>query len=143
MLQRAAGKARPSTRLEQDERRRCHELLDGDRCHLLVMAFEVAGRWGHEAVTFLQTLPWYKSLSVPRPLRRCTQLLFFQSWKATLACTKQRVCVVSLLELPLGACSCGNGPAVCVGDLDWAQRAGCGRPSVCSEGGPVLGTVSD
>ena len=60
-----------------------------------------------------------------------------------LACTKQRVCAASLLELPLGACSCGNGPAVCTGDLDRAQRAGCGRPSVCSEGGPVLGTVSD
>ena len=35
---------------ENDKRRRYHELVDGDRCHLLVMAFEVAGRWSREAV---------------------------------------------------------------------------------------------
>ena len=35
---------------ENAKRRRYHELVDGDRCHLLVMAFEVAGRC-HEAVS--------------------------------------------------------------------------------------------
>ena len=30
---------------ENAQRRRYHELVDGDRCHLQVMAFEVAGRW--------------------------------------------------------------------------------------------------
>ena len=30
---------------EQDKRRRYPELLTGTRCHFLVMAFEVAGRW--------------------------------------------------------------------------------------------------
>ena len=34
---------------ENDKRRRFHELVDGDRCHLLAMAFEVAGRWSREA----------------------------------------------------------------------------------------------
>ena len=41
---------------EQDKCRRYHELVNGSRCHLLVMAFEVAGRWSVTAVTFLQNL---------------------------------------------------------------------------------------
>ena len=47
----------------------CPKLLTGTRCHFLVMAFEVAGRWSPNAVTFLRNLAWYKSLSVPRVLR--------------------------------------------------------------------------
>ena len=34
---------------ENTKRRKHHELVDGDRCHLFVMAFEVAGHWSHEA----------------------------------------------------------------------------------------------
>ena len=87
------------------------------------MAFEVAGRWSSSAVTFLQNLAWYESLSVPRVLRRSTQLLFFQRWTALLACTIQRAYAASLLGKPLDACACVNGPAVHVGDLDRLQRA--------------------
>ena len=103
---------------EQDKRRRYPELLTGTRCHFLVMAFEVAGRWSPSAVTFLRNLAWYKSLSVPRVLRRSTQLLFFQRWTALLACSIQRAYAASLLGKPLGTCACVNGPAVHVGDLD-------------------------
>ena len=97
------------------------QLVDGSRCHVLVMAFEVAGRGSHEGVTFLQSLAWYKSLSVPRVLRRSTQLLFFQRWTAMLARTIQRAYAAILLVQPLGACSCVNGPAVCLGDLNRAR----------------------
>ena len=93
---------------EQDKRRRYPELLTGTRCHFLVMAFEVAGRWSPSAVTFLRNLAWYKSLSVPKVLRRSTQLLFFQRWTALLACSIQRAYAASLL----GKCACVNGPAV-------------------------------
>ena len=103
---------------EQDKRRRYPELLTGTRCHFLVMAFEVAGRWSPSAVTFLRNLAWYKSLSVPRVLRRSSQLLFYQRWTALLACSIQRAYAASLLEKPLGTCACVNGPAVHVGDLD-------------------------
>ena len=41
--------------------RRHHELVDGDRCHVLLMVFEVAGRWSREAVTFLIPLACNKS----------------------------------------------------------------------------------
>ena len=37
---------------EQDKRRRYPELLTGTRCHFLVMASEVAGRWSPRAVMF-------------------------------------------------------------------------------------------
>ena len=86
---------------EQDKRRRCPELLTGTRCHFLVMAFEVAGRWSPSVVTFLRNLAWYKSLSVPTVLRRSTQLLFFQRWTALLACSIQRAYTASLLGKPL------------------------------------------
>ena len=106
---------------EQDKCRRYHELVNGSRCHLLVMAFEVAGRWSATAVTFLQNLAWFKSLSVPSVLRRSTQLLFFQRWTALLACSIQRASAATLLGKPLGASCCVNGPEVHVGDLDRAQ----------------------
>ena len=106
---------------EQDKCRRYHELVNGSRCHLLVMAFEVAGRWSPTAVTFLQNLAWFKSLSVPSVLRRSTQLLFFQRWTALLACSIQRAYAATLLGKPLGASCCVNGPEVHVGDLDRAQ----------------------
>ena len=106
---------------EQDKCRRYHELVNGSRCHLLVMAFEVAGRWSATAVTFLQNLAWFKSLSVPSVVRRSTQLLFFQRSTALLACSIQRAYAATLLGKPLGAFCCVNGPEVHVGDLDRAQ----------------------
>ena len=87
---------------EQDKRRRYPD--------------EVARRWIPSAVTFMRNL--YKSLSVPRVLRRSTQLLFFQRWTALLACSIQRAYAASLLGKPLGTCACVNGPAVHLGDLD-------------------------
>ena len=103
---------------EQYKLRVYPELLTGTRCHFLVMAFEVAGRWSPSAVTFLRNLAWYKSLSVPRVLRRSTQLLFFQRWTAWLACSIQRAYAASLLGKPLRTCACVKGPAVHVDDLD-------------------------
>ena len=97
---------------EQDKRHTFPNLLTGTRCHFLVMAFEVAGRWSPSAVTFLRNLAWYKSLSLPRVLRRSTQLLFFQRWTALLACSIQRACAASLLGKPLGTSASVNGPAV-------------------------------
>ena len=94
---------------EQDKRRRYLELLTGTRCHFLVVAFEVAGRWSPSAVTSLRNLAWYKSLSVPRVLRRSTQLLFFQRWTALLACSIQRAYAASLLGKPLGTCERAGG----------------------------------
>ena len=79
---------------ENDKRRRYYGLVDGCKC-LFVMAFEVAGRWRHEAVTFLRSF-WYKFLSVPRVLRRPTKLLFFQAgqpcWRAPHSGHTQRAC---------------------------------------------------
>ena len=95
----------------QNERRRYHELVDGGRCHLLVMAFEVAGPWSREGVTFLHSLAWYKSLSVPRVLRRSTQLVFFQRWTAMMARTIQRA-------------RCESAGAA-TGRLQWRERTCC------------------
>ena len=78
---------------EQDKCRRYHELVNGSRCHLLVMAFEVAGRWSATAVTFLHNLAWFKSLSVPSVVRPFHAVALFPTLD----------CFVGLLH-PTGIC---------------------------------------
>ena len=54
------------------------ELLSSNRRHLLVMAFEVAGRWNQDSIDFLRMLAWFRSQSSPRLLRRSLQALLLQ-----------------------------------------------------------------
>ena len=46
----ALARARP------DEERKYAELLEGDRCHLVVVALETGGRWSSEALEFVESL---------------------------------------------------------------------------------------
>ena len=82
---------------EAVKRRTYSEFVDAERCHLLVMAFEVAGRWNAETVTFLRALARYRASACPRLLRRSVQRLFFQWWSGMLVCTVQRAYAVNLL----------------------------------------------
>ena len=83
-----------------------------------MMAFEVAGRWSEESVTFLQMLARHAASGVPRLLRRTAHLYFFQRWIGLLACEVQRAYAASLLEEPLARSSCVNGPQVLLSDVD-------------------------
>ena len=94
------------------------DVLAAPRCHLVVMGFEVAGRWSDEAWDFLQRLAKYKAQSVPKLLRRSVELLFFQRWTGLMACAVQNAYAATLLGEPLGGASCVNGEAVHVADLD-------------------------
>ena len=75
---------------QQDAKRRKEikypELVKHNRCHLLVMGFEVAGRWSKEALDFLRGLAKYKAESSPALLRGSAQALFFQRWTGLMAC---------------------------------------------------------
>ena len=52
---RGMARGRRQGQAEQDKCRRYHELVNGSRCHLRVMAFEVARQWSPTAFTFLQS----------------------------------------------------------------------------------------
>ena len=95
-----------------------HELLDTGRCHLLVMGFEIAGRWSEDSVTFLRLLAKYKAQSCPELLRSSAQQLFFQRWTGLMACAVQRAYACSLLGQHLSGSCCVNGSSVALADLD-------------------------
>ena len=98
--------------------RRYPELVSADRCKLVVLGFEVAGRWSAEASDFLQLLARHKAQACPCLLRRSTAALFFQRWTGMLACSVQRAYAASLLGEPLAGKACVNGDLVPVAALD-------------------------
>ena len=94
------------------------DLVRSSRCRLLVMGFEVGGRWSDEAFAFVKALAWYKSQSVPRLLRRSAQLLFQNRWTGLMCYAVQNAYAASLLGEPMCSTKCVNGPEVFLGDLD-------------------------
>ena len=57
---------------------RYQELVNAERCHLVVFAFEVAGRWDGDVISFPKVLAHHKSQGGPHLLRRLAQFLFVQ-----------------------------------------------------------------
>ena len=57
-------------RARLDKERKYHELLDGGRCHLVVVGLETGGRWSDEALHFIETLvvpeTWFPCCVVQR-----------------------------------------------------------------------------
>ena len=112
---------------KRDKERTYPELVAGEpphaeaqvgRCRLLVMAFEVGGRWSQETVDFLWLLAEYRARSSPRLLRRSAQLLFYQRWIGLLACAVQGAYAASLLEEPLARAACVSGTPVHLSEMD-------------------------
>ena len=115
----ARGRA-PGVALQQARRakeRAYPELLEAGRCRLVVLGFEVAGRWSEEAVDFVRLLSQAKARACPRLLRRAAATLFFQRWTGLLACAVQRAYAASLLGEPLAGAACVDGHAAPVAEL--------------------------
>ena len=94
------------------------EVVESRRCHLLVMGFEVAGRWSEEGVAFVRSLAKAKAESSPKLLRKSAQILYFQRWTGLLACAVQNAFAASLLgESPMNTGPL-NGDPVSLADLD-------------------------
>ena len=72
------------------------------RCRLVVVGFEVGGRFGTEAATFLRLLARHRAAAMPAWLRPAAQSAWVSRWAALLAVAAQR-----MLELPLAGE--GNG----------------------------------
>ena len=77
------------------------ELLQARRCHLVVVAVEVGGRWSDEAIKFLQLLAKAKARSQPQILRTAAKAAYFHRWTGIMAVAAQRALAATLLELPV------------------------------------------
>ena len=79
----STGLARPAAattdgavlvRARADKEAKYFELLQGNRCHLVVVGLETGGRWSTEATIFVDMLAAGRARAVPSVLRRSTHL---------------------------------------------------------------------
>ena len=82
------------------------ELLEARRCRLVVLAFEVGGRWSDESLDFVRRLARAKARSQPEWLRASAAQAYVHRWSGMLAVAAQRAFAASLLELPLANENC-------------------------------------
>ena len=59
-----------ASRARQDKEHKNTELLQGDRCRLVVVGTETGGRWSTEALQFVAMLAAARAREAPRVLRR-------------------------------------------------------------------------
>ena len=73
---------------------------------MVVLAFEVGGRWSKESWNFLRKLVKLRVRRAPRLLRRAAALGWLRRWTCLLSVTAQRALASTLLEptatVPLG-----------------------------------------
>ena len=72
------------------------ELVQGNRCRLVVLAMEVGGRWSDEASTFLRLLAKARSRAAPQALRAAATQAYLARWSALLTHAAQAPFAASL-----------------------------------------------
>ena len=86
--------------------RRYPELLEGGPATLVVLAFEVGGRWSSESWDFLKKLVRLRVRRAPHLLRRAAALGWHRRWTCLLSVAAQKALASTLLEpsarVPLG-----------------------------------------
>ena len=111
----------PGNALEQAaKRKRLHtypELAVARRCKLVVLALEVGGRFGREAVACLRQLARARARESSARLRPAVQRASLHRWTGMVAVAAQRALAYSLLELPLAAADECDGTEPPLGDL--------------------------
>ena len=68
-----------------DKERKYSELLNGDRCRLVVVALETGGRWSLEAVDFIERLAMARARDAPPNLQRSAFLSWRRRWTRMIA----------------------------------------------------------
>ena len=90
----ACGRARPNAATvdgavadaaRRDKETKYSELVDGQRCHLVVVAIETGGRWSSEAYNFVEYLARARSRETPHVLRRSAFRTWRRRWTRMLA----------------------------------------------------------
>ena len=79
-------------------RNKYFELLQGGRCHLVVVPIESGGRWGEEAVKFIPSLASAGSREAPAPLQRSAFRAWRRRWTRMLAFSCCRAFAGSLVS---------------------------------------------
>ena len=64
----------------RDKETKYSELVDGQRCHLVVVAIETGGRWSSEAYNFVESLARARSRETPHVLRHSAFLVWRRRW---------------------------------------------------------------
>ena len=81
----------------QEKQAKYSELLEGHRSGLIVVGVETGGRFGQEAVDFVDSLAAAKARDSPHILRRSAHLAWRRRWMRMLAVSCARSFAVSLV----------------------------------------------
>ncbi len=98
------------------------ELLHAPRCRLVVLAFEIGGRWSPEAAQFIRLLARCRARSAPPLLRGACAAACVRRWAALLAFAAAKAFAATLLCLPLHGTADVDGPPPELSDLLSADR---------------------
>ena len=109
--------SRRLTRAREDKERKYAELIESERCQLMVVALETGGRWSTEAKEFMDSLAAARAREAPRILWRSAFLGWRRRWSRMLAVSCARAFAVSLVALPTAALSGTHGPSPDLADL--------------------------
>ena len=110
------------------------ELIRAQRCRLVVLAIEIAGRWSSEAVEFVRLLARSRARSAPAHLRASCASACSQRWSGILAFAAARAFAASLHPAPLHGTANVDGPIPALSDLLAEERYG--PNSLCGGEGP-------
>ena len=99
----------------RDKEIKYNELVESNRCRLVVLALEVGGRCSTETVAFLEALAWARARSSPPLVRFAAALGWRRRWLRILACSAARAWAESVTapgDQVWGACADGDAPPV-------------------------------
>ena len=99
-----------------DKERKYAELVNGDRCRLVVIGVETGGRWSDEVVTFLDHLASARAREAPPILRGSAFFMWRRRWSRMLAVACGRAFAQSLVSAAEGSCGV-EGPTPDLADL--------------------------
>eukprot|EP00439_Symbiodinium_sp_Y106_P042067 s2596_g5.t1 len=126
--------SRPGLALQLAARRKRRdtypELSRSQRCHLVVFAVEIGGRWGPEPTTFLRLLAQARAASAHAAVRSALRAAYVTRWSGIIAVAAQRALASSLLEFPLDTVAfAARAPAVheVLQDVRWLDAPASSR----------------
>ena len=85
-------------RARRDKERKYHELVEGERWRLTVVALETGGRWSSEAMDFVTDLARTRARTEPPPLRGSAFFAWRRRWTRMLAVSCARAFASSLVS---------------------------------------------
>ena len=85
-------------RARRDKERKFHELVEGERCRLIVVSLETGGRWSSEAVDFVNDLARALARTEHPPLRGSAFFAWRRLWTRMVAVSCARACASSFVS---------------------------------------------